>query len=130
MANLDQKHVLLVEDDEAVAKVVTRRLMRDGFEVHTVSRGEIALAYAAAHRPDLVILDLQLPDMHGYQVARQLRTLYHSWVVPILMLTGMDQAIDQLRGFAFGADAYMTKPYDADELLGTVRLLLGEPVWI
>ena len=121
-----KKRILLVEDDEHLGDSLKRLLELDGFEVQIEVSGRMALTQAAKHRPDLVILDLKLPDMHGYQVCRELRKLYHSWVVPILMFTGMDAPIDQLRGFAHGADAYLTKPCQASEVLRTVHMLLGE----
>lgn len=121
-----KKQILIVEDDESLAMLLTQRLESEGFEVHAVSSGATGLVYAAEYRPDLVILDLRLPDMHGYQVCKELRQIFHPWALPVLMLTGMDQPIDELRGFAHGADAYLTKPYDPTELLKSVRLLLGE----
>ena len=121
-----QKELLVVEDDPAVARVVQQRLQQAGFTVHAESSGTSALVYAAEHQPDLVILDVRLPDLSGYEVCKRLRALCHPWSVPVLMLTGMDRPSDQLRGFAFGADAYLTKPYEATELLKTVRLLVGD----
>ncbi len=116
--------ILVVEDDEAVSQPLKTRLETAGFKVHTEGSGKAGLTYAKRCEPELVILDLKLPDMSGYEVCGRLRRLYSHWIVPVLMLTGMDQPIDQLRGFAFGADAYLTKPYDPVELLKTVSLLL------
>jgi len=126
MAEADRKRIVVVEDDEPIAAMLRWRLEDAGFTVQTAYNGTDALAYAAEHRPHLVILDLMLPDMDGLQVCRQLRKLYQPWTVPVLMLTALDQPIDRLRGFAHGADAYLTKPFDAEELLKTVRLLLAE----
>ena len=123
---MSRGHILVVEDEAALAQLLKWQLESGEFDVHVAHAGGAALQYAAEHRPDLVMLDLRLPDMHGYQVCRELRRLYHPWVVPILMLTGMDKPIDQLRGFAYGADAYMTKPYEPSELFKTISLLLGE----
>ena len=125
MAETNRQRILVVEDDLIVADLLRRRLETIGFEAHVETFGTTALSYAAEHRPDLVILDLRLPDISGYEVCRQLRKLHTRWEIPILMLTGMDKPIDQLRGFAHGADAYLTKPYDPNELLQTVALLLG-----
>ena len=121
-----RKQILVVEDEEALARYLKWELESVGFEAQTVLLGKAGLQYAAEHQVDLVILDLRLPDIHGYQVAQELRKLYHPWAVPILMLTAMDQPIDQLRGFAHGAEAYLTKPCESSELLKTVGLLLGE----
>ena len=121
-----RKRILVVEDDERLATVLSTQLQLAGYDVHAEGSGTRALGDAAEHRPDLVLLDLRLPDMGGYEVCKALRKLYTRWDMPILMLTGMDRPIDQLRGFAHGADAYMTKPYDSTELVKTITLLLGE----
>ncbi len=121
-----QKRLLIVEDDEPLAEMLKEKLVSEGFEASTVSSGAQAISFAAGHPLDLVILDLRLPDISGYEVAKQIRKAYHPWVLPILMLTGMDKPIDQLRGFAHGADAYLTKPYEPEELIRTINLLLGE----
>ena len=120
------KRILIVEDDERVANILKRLVESIGHEVHVEGSGREALSDAAEHQPDLVILDLRLPDMSGYEVCKGIRKLYTRWSLPILMLTGMDAPSDQLRGFAHGADAYLTKPYDQTELLQTITLLLGE----
>ena len=120
------KRIMIVEDDEPLAHLIKMSLEAEGFEVEVQTDGVPALRYAADHPLDLVILDLKLPDISGFDVAKQLRRLYHPWVLPLLMLTGLDKPADQLRGFAHGADAYLTKPYEPDELLKTINLLLGE----
>ena len=126
MSATPQKRILVVEDDPSTAKMMGMQLHQVGFDVHLEDSGVSALSYAVEHKPDLVVLDVKLPDMNGYEVCKELRQQTNPWVPPILMLTGMDQPIDQLRGFAHGADAYVTKPYDSDELVKTIKLLLGE----
>ena len=128
MALTQEKKILVVEDEEQMAELLTERLTSAGYQVHTATSGKAGLSYAAEHKPDLVILDLKLPDIHGYEVCKELRKLSNPWVQPILMLTALAQPIDQLRGFARGADAYLTKPFDSNELLKTVAILLGESV--
>lgn len=128
MVTARRKQILIVEDEEALARMIGWQLEAAGYEVELATNGTAALQYASAYRPDVVILDLRLPDIHGYEVCQQLRKLYHPWVVPILMLTALNQPIDQLRGFAHGADAYLTKPCEMSELLKTINLLLGEAV--
>jgi DNA-binding response OmpR family regulator len=123
-----QRSILVVEDDANLAQSVRRLLEGAGYQAHIENSGPSALTYASNHRPDLVILDLLLPGMLGYDVCRELRHLCHPWTMPVLMLTGMDRPIDQLRGFAFGADVYLTKPCEDDELLKTVGVLLGQLV--
>jgi two-component system response regulator VicR len=120
------RRILIVEDEVPLARMIQWRLQEAGYEVAAVHSGERALRQAAEQRPDLVVLDLKLPDMHGYQVCRELRRVCAPWAVPVLMLTGMDKPIDQLRGFAFGAEAYLTKPFMTGELLDTVAQLLGQ----
>ena len=121
-----QERILIVEDDRTLGCLLKSSVERVGYAVEIKSSGTEALAEVAEHRPDLVILDLKLPDMSGYDVCRALRRLYTRWDVPILILTGMDKPIDELRGFAHGADAYLTKPYELNELLKTIALLLGQ----
>ena len=119
-----QKQILIVEDDHALAKIERLLLEAAGYLVHTADCGKTALNHAAEQRPDLVILDLRLPDINGYEVCRELRKLYNRWDVPILMLTALDQPADELRGFAHGADAYLMKPFEHSDLLRTISLLL------
>lgn len=118
--------ILVVEDDEALARITQAELSSRGFEVHTETRGGNALTYAADHPVDLVILDLGLPDMNGYEVCKQLRKLLHPWAIPVLMLTALQEPVDQLKGFANGADAYLTKPCGLEDLMKTISRLLGE----
>lgn len=120
----DQRQILVVEDDTDAAFMLKTRLESAGYHVRTAASGKTALSCATKEPMDLVILDLMLPDLSGYEVCRQLRQIPSPWQIPILMLTGMSQPVDQLRGFAFGADAYLTKPFDSAELLKTVDLLL------
>ena len=121
-----QKTILVVEDEEKIAKILAIQLKLAGYDAHIETTGNGALTYARDHQFDLVILDLKLPDLSGYEVCKQLRRVYQAWALPVLMLTAMDQPIDQIRGFAHGANAYMTKPFDLTEVLETVALLIGE----
>lgn len=127
MMTATKRWILVVEDDASVAQMVQKRLECAGFAVHVESTGCGGVVYAEAHRPDLVVLDLRLPDIHGYQVAHDIRVRYAPAAVPIVMLTALDQPMDKLRGYARGADAYLTKPYQPAELLQTVHRLL-EPM--
>ena len=96
------------------------------YDVTVANSGRDGLAAAKASTPDVILLDIIMPDIDGYEVARELRKLYHPWTLPILMLTVKDRPVDQLRGFAHGADAYITKPFNSQELFQTVALLTGE----
>jgi two-component system response regulator MtrA len=122
-------HILVVEDDARIAKILELFLRRDGHTVVTVADGTAALARFKQEHPDLVILDLMLPGTHGRDVCRALR-LRHA--TPILMLTALDDERDIVEGLDLGADDYVTKPFKPNELLARVRALLrrasGPPV--
>ena len=118
--------ILVVEDDPQIQAFLSRVLQGCGYTVLTAGSGASAVTSAAKDRPSLVILDLRLPDMNGYQVCNILRKMFFPSTVPILMLTGLNQPIDQLRGYAHGADAYMTKPCEPPDLLRTVGTLLEQ----
>ena len=121
-----RERILVVEDEDKLARLMKQLLEAFGFEVQTAGSGAEALTAAAQERPDLVTLDLRLPDQDGFAVCRQLRRLYHSSVMPVVMVTAMDQPVDHLRGIASGADAYLTKPYDSSELVQTIVTLLEQ----
>ena len=127
MENASRHRILLVEDDETMIRLLRSVLEISGYDVSVVRCGATALTCATDSQPSLVILDVGLPDMNGYEVSRRLRHHFNPWAMPILMLTGMDKPVDQLRGFASGADAYLTKPCDPPELLNTIAFLLGKP---
>ena len=127
MTGRGRRQILVVEDDPKQARLLSARLAFAGYEVREEGSGSKALSCVADAQPDLVILDLGLPDMNGYEVCRKLRQYLHPWTMPILILSGWDKPVDQLRGFAHGADAYLTKPFDVTELMKTIALLLGEP---
>ena len=122
MGHLQGKRVVVVEDDEAVARAIQTDLGRAGCLVERFTDGRAALNHLLEHESDLVILDLKLPSLHGYEVCKELRRRYDPWTLPIIMLTAMDEPVDKLRGYACGADAFLTKPYDPPELLSTVDL--------
>ena len=124
-----QARVLVVEDDREIATVLRRSLVREGYDVELAADGESALERARFYEPDLVILDLGLPDIDGIDVCKQLRTRAST---PILMLTALDDERDIVEGLDLGADDYVTKPFKPNELLARVRALLrrasGPPV--
>ena len=117
--------ILIVEDDEALARLVASHLDRAGYDAHVEHKGKPALAFAAEHRTDLVILDLMLPDSSGYEICLELRRLYHPWILPVVMLTGLNHPKDKLLGFSHGAEAYLMKPVPTSELLTAVEAMLG-----
>jgi two-component system response regulator MprA len=113
--------VLVVEDDEEIALVLQRSLRLEGYEVRIAGDGEAALEQAVAFNPDLVILDLGLPKLDGIEVARRLRA---DDDVPILMLTARDALESRVEGLDSGADDYLVKPFERQELLARLRALL------
>lgn len=121
-----RRRILVVEDEPGIARLLQRYLEAMGFDVHAESTGLAALAYVRVNRPDLILLDLRLPDLHGYEVCKELRRSHPSWELPILMLTSLDAPLDRVRGYAYGADAYVTKPFEPPELLPNINLLLGK----
>jgi DNA-binding response OmpR family regulator len=122
----NREKILIVEDDPAVSTALQIRLNSAGYQARVASEGKTAIKEAALDPPDLVILDVKLPDMDGYEVCRTLRKQYQPWELPVVVLTGMDDVKTKLDGFATGADAFLTKPCRPGELLKTVRLLLGQ----
>jgi DNA-binding response OmpR family regulator len=114
--------VLVVEDDDAIAQVLTRSLRMEGYEVRVAEDGTIALEQANAFLPDLVVLDLGLPGIDGIEVAKELRR--QSDDVPILILTARDAVESRVEGLDAGADDYLVKPFERQELLARLRALL------
>ncbi|MGC8837315.1 MAG: response regulator [Anaerolineae bacterium] len=113
--------VLIVEDEPALLEALAYNLGRQGYEVLTAADGLTALKVAREHRPDLVILDVMLPGLDGFEVCRILRREMN---MPILMLTARADEIDRVVGLELGADDYLTKPFSMRELLARVKALL------
>jgi two-component system, OmpR family, response regulator MprA len=115
------ERILIIEDDQAILKLLQRGLTYEGYTVDTAIDGRMGLIAARDHTPDLVILDWMLPGMDGLEVCHRLRT---GGSIPILMLTAKDTVQDRIQGLDAGADDYMVKPFNLDELLARVRALL------
>lgn len=113
--------VLVVEDDEDIAQALQRSLRMEGYEVRAAADGKAALEHGRTFAPDLVILDLGLPEIDGIEVARQLR---NDDDVPILILTARDALESRVEGLDAGADDYLVKPFERQELLARMRALL------
>ncbi len=116
-----KEHILIIEDDEDIVRLLRRGLAYEGYQVETALDGETGLGLARDHHPDLVILDLMLPGMDGLEVCQRLRGGSN---VPILMLTAKDTIQDRVQGLDAGADDYLVKPFELDELTARVRALL------
>ncbi len=125
MQTVQQERILVVEDDPSMSRILKTCLEAAGYQVHLAGDGAKAMAHLSASDVDLVLLDVRLPDCSGYEVCRKIRQKFQPWAPHILMLTGLDQPVDQLRGYAFGADAYLTKPCELQELRKTIAQLLA-----
>jgi two-component system response regulator MprA len=115
-------YILIVDDDNRVTSALRRTLAYEGYQVSTAANGEAALAIARAKQPDLVILDLMLPGIDGFEVCRRLRASGDG--VALLMLTARDAVADRVAGLETGADDYLVKPFALEELLARVKALL------
>ena len=115
------ERILIIEDDEEILRVLNRVLTYEGYIVDTALTGKAGLTLAGEQRPDLVILDLMLPNIDGLEVGRRLQKLGNQ---PILILTAKDTLEDQVIGLDSGADDYMVKPFEIEELLARIRALL------
>ena len=113
--------ILLVEDDRQLAESLGTALATKGYVVNSVERGRLALNTLATEPPDIIILDLGLPDMDGLQVLRGVRN--HSKSLPVLLLTARDSTADVVAGLDSGADDYLAKPFEITELLARLRVL-------
>ena len=114
-------HILVIDDERQILRAIRTILTEKQFRVTTASRGEEGLALAAANEPDLVILDLGLPDMDGVEVCQRLR----EWTqTPIIILSVRDSERDKVAALDMGADDYLTKPFGIEELLARVRVAL------
>jgi PleD family two-component response regulator len=113
--------ILIVEDDLDVAEMLNAYFRVQGYEVFTVNWGEDGVRSAQTISPDLVILDIRLPDIDGYEVARRLRVDRHTNAIPIIFLTEKRERADRLQGLELGVDDYITKPFDIQELRLRVR---------
>ena len=118
------RKVLLVDDEPVLVEAITYNLEQAGYEVTTAADGASALEAARRERPDLVILDIMLPEMDGLEVCRLLRRENSTATTPIMMLTAKGEEIDKVVGLEVGADDYVTKPFGRRELLARVKALL------
>ena len=117
----DRHSVLVIEDDPNTAALVALYLERESFRVLTAGDGKTGLALAEQHRPDMVILDLMLPKMDGWEICRRLRRFSD---VPVIMLTARGEEVDRVAGLTLGADDYVVKPFSPRELVARVKAVL------
>lgn len=114
--------VLLVEDDEATAKSLDLMLSSEGYNLYATDLGEEGLDLGKIYDYDIIILDLNLPDMDGYEVLKKLRLAKVE--TPILILSGMNEPDDKIKGLCFGADDYLTKPFNKGELIARINAIV------
>ena len=117
----ERERILVVDDDPLIVRLVRTNLAKAGYRILTASDGEEGLEMVASELPDLVVLDLMLPKLDGYEVCRRIREFS---LVPVVLLTAKGEQVDKLRGFEMGADDYLTKPFSPPELLARVQAVL------
>ena len=117
----EKQRILIVDDDENIAEQISLYLMKECYETKIVNDGEAAFKIFPDFRPNLILLDLMLPGIDGYQVCRELRTISQ---VPIIMLSAKGEIFDKVLGLELGADDYMIKPFDSKELVARVKAVL------
>ena len=115
---VSKQKILIVDDDNNIAELIALYLTKECFETKIVNDGEEALKEFVSFRPDLIILDLMLPGIDGYQVCREIR---HTSDVPIIMLSAKGETFDKVLGLELGADDYMTKPFSPSEVMARLR---------
>lgn len=118
---VDKQRILIVDDDENIAGLISLYLMKECYETKIVGDGESALREFPVFKPNLILLDLMLPGIDGYQVCRELRQTSQ---VPIIMLSAKGEVFDKVLGLELGADDYMIKPFDSKELVARVKAVL------
>jgi DNA-binding NarL/FixJ family response regulator len=118
------KRLLVVDDEPNLLRAVAACLKAENYEVSTARSGQEALLQLAESVPDLVISDIRMPGMDGYKLARQLRGSPRTALVPLVFLTAKDETADRIEGFRAGIDAYLTKPFEPDELIAVVNAIL------
>jgi twitching motility two-component system response regulator PilH len=121
---MSKAKILVVDDSPTDLKIMSEPFKSGGYELVTAADGEEALRKAESERPDLMVLDVVMPKMNGFQVCRKIKTTPELKGIKVILLTSKSQESDQFWGMKQGADAYMTKPFDGNELLAKAASLL------
>jgi two-component system OmpR family response regulator len=125
MADARQPRVLVVDDEEHITELVAMGLTYNGFDVERAASGRSALDMVQSRRPDLIVLDVMLPDLDGFEVARRIRQAEGAGTqVPVIFLTARDTTQDKVQGLRIGSDDYVTKPFSIEELIERVKAVL------
>ena len=117
----DKAQILIVDDSSASLKLMTTLLTNQGYRVRPASSGHLALRSAAVEAPDLILLDVKMPDMDGYEVCRRLKADEHTRNIPLIFISGLDDVVDKVKGFGAGGVDYITKPFDPEDLLARIE---------
>ncbi|HHU18084.1 MAG TPA: response regulator transcription factor [Clostridiales bacterium] len=115
---MDSKKVLIIEDEKSISDIIKFNLVKEGFEVETSYDGKEGLSKALSNKPDLILLDVMLPVMDGFQVCKKIR---ETNTIPIIMLTAKEEEVDKVLGLELGADDYITKPFGMRELIARIK---------
>jgi DNA-binding response OmpR family regulator len=118
------KKILIVDDEDHIHKVLLRLLQSSAYEVVEAYNGRECLEMAKQHRPDLILLDINMPEMNGNETMKHLRHDKETTAIPVLMLTGNGELVDKIVGYELGVEDYITKPFDAVELKSRISALL------
>jgi DNA-binding NarL/FixJ family response regulator len=119
------KRLLIVDDDPNLLRAVAACLRGEGYEVETARGSDEALIHIAQQLPDLIVSDIRMPRIDGYAFARQLRTNPRTDLIPIIFLTAKDESSERIAGIRSGVDAYLTKPFEPDELIAVIGNILS-----
>ncbi len=115
------KKILVVDDERHIVRLVQVNLQKDGYDVSTASNGREAIEQAQENRPDLIVMDVMMPEMDGFEALKHLKEDPKTEDIPVIMLTAKAQDADVFRGWQSGADLYLTKPFNPTELLSFVK---------
>lgn len=118
---MEKRKILVVDDDENICELIRLYLSKNGYESMIANDGEKALEYASSYAPDLILLDIMLPKLDGWQVCREIRKTSD---VPIIMVTAKGETFDRVLGLDLGADDYVSKPFDTKELIARINAVL------
>jgi len=121
------KKIVLAEDEPQIARLIEFKLKKEGYQIVWKENGEEALKAIKADRPDLILLDVMMPVMDGYEVLRRVKEDENLKSIPVVMLTARAQERDVVKGIDLGAEDYITKPFHPAELLARVKRILGKP---
>ncbi len=120
------RKIILAEDEPQIARLIEFKLKKEGYDVTWKENGEEALKAIKADKPDLIVLDIMMPVMGGYEVLRRLKEDENLKSIPVIMLTARAQEKDVVKGIDMGAEDYITKPFHPAELLARVKRILGK----